>query len=41
MANRREGREGPEAIPVIAHGRPGEVNFSAGGLSIPKDFSIG
>jgi len=31
----------PEAILVIAHGRRGEVSFSAVALSIPKDFSIG
>ena len=30
-----------ETILVIAHGRRGEVSFSAVALSIPKDFSIG
>src|ERR1700752_5209849 len=34
MARAVRGREGLEAIHVIAHGRPGEVCFGAGGLSV-------
>jgi hypothetical protein len=34
MARAVRGREGLEAIHVIAHGRPGEVSFSAGALSL-------
>src|SRR5882757_11224188 len=34
MARAVQGREGLEAIHVIAHGRPGEVLFSAGVLSV-------
>jgi hypothetical protein len=33
MARAVQGREGLEAIHVIAHGRPGEVNFGAAALS--------
>ncbi|MGY8638125.1 Ig-like domain-containing protein, partial [Bradyrhizobium sp. 14AA] len=33
MARAVQGREGLEAIHVIAHGRPGEVSFSAGALN--------
>jgi hypothetical protein len=33
MARAVEGREGPEAIHVIAHGRPDELSFGAGALS--------
>jgi uncharacterized protein DUF4347 len=33
MARAVKGREGLEAIHVIAHGRPGEVTFSAGALT--------
>ena len=34
MARAVQGREGLEAIHVIAHGRPGEVSFGAGALSL-------
>ncbi|WP_426442478.1 DUF4347 domain-containing protein [Bradyrhizobium genosp. P] len=34
MARAVQGREGLEAIHVIAHGRPGEVSFGAGALSV-------
>src|SRR5947208_3496975 len=34
MARAVQGREGLEAIHVIAHGRPGEVSFRAGTLSL-------
>src|SRR5260221_4838530 len=34
MARAVQGREGLEAIHVIAHGRPGEVCFGAGSLSL-------
>ena len=34
MARALMGREGLEAIHVIAHGRPGEVSFSAGALNV-------
>ena len=34
MARAVKGREGLEAIHVIAHGRPGEVSFAAGALSL-------
>ncbi len=33
IARAVQGREGLEAIHVIAHGRPGEVSFGAGALS--------
>jgi len=33
MARAVQEREGLEAIPVIAHGRPSEVSFSAGALN--------
>src|SRR5260370_35019859 len=33
MARAVQGREGLEAIHIIAHGRPGEVSFGAGVLS--------
>ena len=34
MARAVQGREGLEAIHVVAHGRPGEVSFGAGALSL-------
>ena len=34
MARAVQGRDGFEAIHVIAHGRPGEVSFSAGALTV-------
>ena len=34
MARAVKGREGLEAIHVIAHGKPGEISFSFGSLSV-------